>query len=70
MKQSSGRDKKSDLRPSIEGEDFYFEGGYMVLTADFLKKRGYCCESGCRNCPYGFDPLGNKPTTSHGSDDT
>jgi hypothetical protein len=18
-------------------------------------KRGYCCKSGCRHCPYGFD---------------
>ena len=28
--------------------------GYLVMTAHFLKKRGYCCESGCRHCPYGF----------------
>ncbi len=38
----------------IEGEDFYFEGPYMVFTAKYLKERGYCCESGCRHCPYGF----------------
>ena len=38
----------------IEGEDFYFEGPYMVFTEKFLKERGYCCESGCRHCPYGF----------------
>jgi len=38
-----------------EGEDFYFDpNGLMVLTAEYLKKRGYCCESGCRHCPYGF----------------
>jgi hypothetical protein len=36
----------------IEGVDFYFENGLMVLTAHFLKKRGYCCDSGCRHCPY------------------
>lgn len=24
----------------------------MVLTAHFLLKRGYCCNSGCRHCPY------------------
>jgi hypothetical protein len=23
-----------------------------VFTAEFLRKRGYCCESGCRHCPY------------------
>ena len=35
-----------------EGEDFYWEDGKMVFTAAFLLKRGYCCESGCRHCPY------------------
>ena len=24
----------------------------MVFTAHFLLKRGYCCNSGCRHCPY------------------
>jgi hypothetical protein len=38
--------------PLIEGIDFYFENGFMVLTARFLKKRGYCCGNGCRHCPY------------------
>jgi len=37
-----------------EGEDFYYEGPYMVFTEKFLRERGYCCESGCRHCPYGF----------------
>lgn len=23
-----------------------------VFTAVFLADRGYCCESGCRHCPY------------------
>ena len=40
--------------PLKEGEDFYFEGPYMVFTEKFLRDRGYCCESGCRHCPYGF----------------
>ena len=42
----------------VEGVDFYFENGLMVLTAVFLKKRGYCCNNGCRNCPY---PKEEKP---------
>ena len=41
-------------QPLREGEDFYFENGLMVFTAEFLKRRGYCCESGCRHCPYGY----------------
>ncbi|MEO7994029.1 MAG: DUF5522 domain-containing protein [bacterium] len=26
--------------------------GYQVWTAEYLWKRGYCCDSGCRHCPY------------------
>ena len=26
--------------------------GLTVLTAGYLARRGYCCESGCRHCPY------------------
>jgi Family of unknown function (DUF5522) len=38
----------------IEGVDFYYERGFIVFTEKFLRDRGYCCESGCRHCPYGF----------------
>ena len=41
-----------------EGVDFYREGPYTVFTEHYLLKRGYCCESGCRHCPYGFGPEG------------
>src|SRR5712664_3012994 len=37
----------------VEGEDYYSEGATIVFTARFLLRRGYCCESGCRHCPYG-----------------
>ncbi len=36
----------------LEGRDFYWENGLIVMTAEFLKRRGYCCDSGCRHCPY------------------
>ena len=26
--------------------------GYFVLTAIYLKQRGFCCGAGCRHCPY------------------
>lgn len=26
--------------------------GLFVLTAALLAERGYCCERGCRHCPY------------------
>lgn len=35
-----------------ENRDYYTEGGYLVFTADYLKRRGYCCDNQCRNCPY------------------
>lgn len=43
-----------------EGVDYYFENGLMVLTAEYLRKRGYCCGSGCRHCPYPKKPDGLK----------
>jgi hypothetical protein len=33
-------------------EDFYYEGPYLVFTATYHLKRGYCCNSNCRHCPY------------------
>jgi hypothetical protein len=42
-------------RELIEGIDYYFENGLMVLTEYYLRERGYCCTNGCRHCPYGFE---------------
>ncbi len=36
----------------VEGEDYYTEGPAIVFTATYHLRRGYCCESGCRHCPY------------------
>ncbi len=36
----------------VEGIDFYFDEGLMVLTRKYLLDRGKCCDSGCRHCPY------------------
>ena len=47
-------EKNEQQEPLKEGEDYYFEDGLMVLTDRYLLRRGYCCEQGCRNCPYGF----------------
>lgn len=45
-----------------EGEDFYYEGRFVVFTAEYHLKRGYCCGSGCRHCPY--DPKWTRGTGS------
>ena len=34
-------------------KDYYIDAnGNKVFTAEFLKKRGHCCHSGCLHCPY------------------
>lgn len=35
-----------------EGENYYLEGESIVFTTSYLRKRGYCCQNGCRHCPY------------------
>lgn len=47
-KSTSEADSIDELAP----EDFYYEGPYLVFTAAYLLKRGFCCNSGCRHCPY------------------
>lgn len=32
--------------------DAHVEGGLLVYTAAYHLKRGSCCGSGCRHCPY------------------
>jgi hypothetical protein len=39
----------------VEGIDYELEpGGLLVFSKWYLLRRGFCCESGCRNCPWGF----------------
>ncbi|WP_176955989.1 DUF5522 domain-containing protein [Catalinimonas alkaloidigena] len=38
------------------GDYYYNEQGFLVFTAQYHLRRGYCCRSGCRHCPYGFKP--------------
>ncbi|HQU82520.1 MAG TPA: DUF5522 domain-containing protein [Pyrinomonadaceae bacterium] len=49
------KNKESSQNAFIEGIDYYFENGLMVLTEHFLLKRGYCCSNDCRHCPYKDD---------------
>ena len=37
----------------VRPDDYYFDrNNLMVFTATYLLRRGYCCGSGCRHCPY------------------
>ena len=40
--------------PLLPGRDYTIEASLYVFTADYLRRRGTCCENACRNCPYGF----------------
>ena len=33
-------------------KDFYWDNGKIVMTEQFHIKRGNCCGSGCKHCPY------------------
>ena len=54
--------------PIEEGDYYLTSEGYRCFTKQYHLKRGYCCESNCRHCPYGFNPstalkTGNKTNT-------
>jgi hypothetical protein len=52
----------------IEGEDYYFEDGLLVMTAAYHKKRGSCCGNECRWCP--FEPSHEAGVTKLAADRT
>ena len=44
--------KDDPPKPTPQQPDYYFENGLLVYTAAFHLKRGSCCGSGCRHCPF------------------
>jgi hypothetical protein len=43
-------------KPGLDSDDYYYsEEGFIIFTRQYHLKRGYCCQSGCKHCPYGFD---------------
>jgi hypothetical protein len=42
----------AEWAPLEEGVDFYWEGSAMVFTSAYHLRRGSCCGSCCRHCPY------------------
>ncbi|MFM2207383.1 MAG: hypothetical protein RL213_1358 [Bacteroidota bacterium] len=41
----------------FEPGDYYLSPeGFVVFTEQYHLKRGYCCQSGCRHCPWKFKP--------------
>lgn len=55
-------------RSNLDSEDYYLsEDGYIVFTEKYHLKRGYCCKSGCKHCPYGYDKKTNTIKKTCGS---
>lgn len=39
----------------LEPDEYYYSNeGYVVFTEKYHLKRGYCCQSGCKHCPYDY----------------
>jgi hypothetical protein len=37
----------------FEKEDYYLTAeGFVVFTEKYHLKRGFCCQSGCKHCPW------------------
>ena len=48
-------------RPQLAEDEYYLsEEGYIVFTEKYHLRRGYCCKSGCKHCPYGYDKKSGK----------
>ncbi|QKG54261.1 DUF5522 domain-containing protein [Hymenobacter sp. BRD67] len=39
-------------QPLQPGDFYYTPEGYLVFTAQYHLRRGTCCGSGCRHCPW------------------
>jgi len=44
-----------ELPPLEEGDYYINEQGFRVFTAQYHLKRGYCCKSDCKHCPFGYN---------------
>ncbi|MDX2175115.1 MAG: DUF5522 domain-containing protein [Candidatus Sumerlaeia bacterium] len=38
--------------PKIRPDDYYMEGDVVVFNESYHLRRGYCCLSACRHCPW------------------
>ncbi|MEX0995649.1 MAG: DUF5522 domain-containing protein [Flavobacteriaceae bacterium] len=63
MKESKKNNSKENTenKPELLGDGDYYltPEGYKCFTEQYHLKRGYCCQSGCRHCPYGYDKKTN-----------
>jgi hypothetical protein len=49
----TNEEKKQKPFGALAPEDYYFNAqGLMVFTEKYHLKRGYCCGSNCKHCPF------------------
>jgi hypothetical protein len=55
---ASGAAAAAHRRAIAAGEPGYIDpgSGLFVMTSRSLAERGYCCDQGCRHCPYPTPP--------------
>jgi hypothetical protein len=51
----SEEEKNTAIKNSDNPDYYYSPEGYIIFTEHYHRKRGYCCQSGCKHCPYGYD---------------
>ena len=52
MKRSDDWIEDLYLKEFLGPKDSYWENGKMVMTERYHVKRGSCCGSGCKHCPF------------------
>jgi len=58
---SDALDSGTESPDTAQPEDFYFDdNGLMVMTEAYHLKRGTCCGSKCRHCPYDHENVPEK----------
>lgn len=48
----NSKKKTNEPMKLIPGDYYMNSNGLMVFTAQYHLRRGYCCSSGCKHCPY------------------
>ncbi len=44
---------KNNAINQLDSDEYYkSKDGYIVFTKKYHLKRGYCCQSNCKHCPY------------------
>jgi len=45
--------KEFTKRHLLEKDEYYYSTeGYIIYTEKFHLKRGFCCNSNCKHCPF------------------